>query len=150
VRRTPAAFAVLAAVLALAGCGGGHTDPHATYAKQLSSACDDLRTQVEALGKPSDTPLAKLYPPQVKIGKAFMARIRGLTVPADESKTASEMVAQYGYYFDGLHLGYALLVKRYSQQAFVRTVAAAVDNLNLAKGYATRLGASDCARDAFS
>jgi hypothetical protein len=41
-------------------------------------------------------------------------------------------------------------VKRYSQAAFVQTVAGAVDNLNLAKGYATKLGAPDCGRDAFS
>jgi hypothetical protein len=135
-------------LLSVAACGGS-TSPKDAYAKKLSSACNDMRTQVEALGKPSDTPLSKLYPPQVKIGKAFLKQVATFTPPAAEKKTVASMLSEYGYYFDGLRLGYALLVKRESQQAFVQTVGGAVDNLNLAKGFAKKLGAPDCARDAF-
>jgi hypothetical protein len=141
---------LLGIALVASACGGGKSSPHDAYAKQLSAACNDMRGQVEALGKPSDTPLAKLYPPQVKIGKTFMTRLGTLDVPAAEQPTVKKMVLQYGYYFQGLAYGYGLLVKRHSQQAFVQTVAAAVDNLNLAKGYAKALGAPDCTRDAFS
>jgi hypothetical protein len=141
--------ALVALVLLGAAACGGSTSPRDAYAKKLSSACNDMRRQVEALGKPSDTPLAKLYPPQVKIGKAFVKQVATLTPPAAEKKTVASMLSEYGYYFEGLRLGYALLVKRDSQQAFVQTVAGAVDNLNLAKGFAKKLGAPDCARDAF-
>jgi hypothetical protein len=136
-------------LLTAVACGGGHESPKAAYAKQLSKACNDMRTQVEALGKPADTPIAKLFPGQVKIGHGFLQRIKALQAPAAEAKTVARMQQQYGYYFEGLHLGYALLVKRESQQAFVQTVAAAVDNLNIAKRDATALGATDCTRDAF-
>jgi hypothetical protein len=141
---------LLGLVLVASACGGGSPSPKDAYAKKLSAACNDLRGQVEALGKPSDTPLAKLYPPQVKIGKAFLLRLHALAAPPSEAATVKKMLAQYGYYFQGLGYGYGLLVKRHSQQAFVQTVAGAVDNLNLAKGYAKTLGAPDCSRDAFS
>ena len=63
--------------LAASACGGDKKEsPHDAYAKQLSSACDDMREKIEALGKPSDTPIAKIYPPSVRIGHAFVKRDR--------------------------------------------------------------------------
>jgi hypothetical protein len=145
----PALLAV--AALAAAGCGGGHEEtPRETYAKQLSSACDDMRRKIEALGKPTDTPLAKIYPPSVKIGRAFVRQIQALEPPAAETSTAAVLVKQFGYYFDGLGLGYAVLTKRKSQQGFIQTVEGALQNLKLAEAAARKLDAPACARRPFT
>jgi hypothetical protein len=144
---------VLLAVVALAAsaCGSSTKESaHDVYARQLSSACDDMRTKIEKLGKPADTPMAKIYPPSVKIGKAFVKQIRQLTVPAGEQKNADLMIKQFGYYFDGLALGYAVLTKRKSQQGFIQTVGGALQNLELAEGAARKLDAPACARRPFT
>jgi hypothetical protein len=142
---------LLALALAASACGGGKKESaHDAYAKQLSSACDDMRQQIEALGKPGDTPIPKIYPPSVKIGHAFVQQIGALTPPATEKATAGLMVKQFGYYFDGLALGYAVLVKRASQQGFIQTVGGALQNLKLAEGYARKLDAPACARRPFT
>ena len=123
-RRLMAARVLAVAMLALvaltaAACGGGHESASQAYAKQLSSACTDMRKQIEALGKPGDTPISKTYPGTVKIGHAFVKKIRLLEPPAAEKATARKMVQQFGYYFDGLAIGYAVLTKRKSQGGFV-------------------------------
>jgi hypothetical protein len=151
--RTRVAVGALLLVLALAAsaCGGGKKESaHDAYAKQLSSACDAMRQKIEALGKPGDTPIPKIYPPSVKIGHAFVKQIGSLTPPAAEKATAGLMVKQFGYYFDGLALAYAVLVKRESQQGFIQTVGGADANLELAEGYARKLGAPACARRPFT
>ena len=146
---TAAALVVVVALVASA-CGGGKTSPHDAYTKQLSSACDDMRTKIEALGKPSDTPVSRIYPGSVRIGRAFVAQVKLLRPPATDTANAGLMVKQFGYYFDGLAIGYAVLTKRASQQGFIQTVQGAVANLHLAEGYARKLGASACAREPFS
>jgi hypothetical protein len=147
------ALVALLVVVALAACACGSDakqSPHDAYATRLSSACDDMREKIEALGKPSDTPIAKIYPPSVKIGRAFVRQIRALDPPPAERGTAASMAKQFGYYFDGLALGYAVLTKRASQQGFIQTVGGAVQNLKLAEGYARTLGAEACARRPFT
>jgi hypothetical protein len=143
------ALLALVALVAAACGGGGHETASQAYAKQLSSACTDMRKQIEALGKPGDTPIAKIYPGTVKIGHAFVRKIRLLEPPAAEKANARKMVQQFGYYFDGLAIGYAVLTKRGSQGGFIQTVSAAVANQRLAERYATRLGAAACARNPF-
>jgi hypothetical protein len=143
------AILALVALTAAACGGGGHETASQAYAKQLSSACTDMRKQIEALGKPGDTPIGKIYPGTVKIGHAFVRKIRLLEAPAGEKASARKMVQQFGYYFDGLAIGYAVLTKRGSQGGFIQTVSAAVANQRLAEGYATRLGAAACAREPF-
>ena len=141
-------FAVVA--LTASACGGSTQSPHDAYTKQLSTACDNMRKQIEALGKPSDTPVEKIYPQSAKIGHAFVKQIKAITPPAADKATAALMIRQFGFYFDGLALGYAVLKKRESQAGFVQTVEGAVANLHLAEGYARKLGAPACAREAFS
>jgi hypothetical protein len=150
--RRPELVALLVVVaLAACACGGdAKQSPHDAYATKLSSACDDMREEIEALGKPSDIPIAKIYPPSVKIGRAFVRQIEALEPPPAERGTAASMVKQFGYYFDGLALGYAVLTKRASQQGFIQTVGGAVQNLKLAEGYARKLGAEACARRPFT
>jgi hypothetical protein len=150
VARVVAAAVLMTIVLAAAACGGGgHESASQVYARKLSSACTDMRKQIEALGKPSDTPISKIYPGTVKIGKAFVKQIRQLDPPAAEKANARKMAQQFTYYFDGLAIGYAVLTKRKSQGGFVQTVSAAVANQNLAERYAKKLGASECARGPF-
>jgi hypothetical protein len=150
--RRPELVALLVVVaLAACACGGdAKQSPHDAYATKLSSACDDMREEIEALGKPSDIPIAKIYPPSVKIGRAFVRQIEALEPPPAERGTAASMVKQFGYYFDGLALGYAVLTKRASQQGFIQTVGGAVQNLKLAERYARKLGAEACARRPFT
>lgn len=138
-------------VLAAAGCGGGSAkSPHEVYAIKLSGSCDSMRTQIEKLGKPSDTPIEKLYPGISKVGHAFVKEIRQIPPPPTDKATATLMIKQYGFYFDGIALGYAVLKKRESQAGFVQTVEGAVANLHLAEGYARKLGVPACAREPFS
>jgi len=136
--------------LVLGACGGGgKPSASADYATRLSASCTAMRKGIEALGKPSDTPIAKVYPGTVRIGRAFLREVARLHPPAAGTANAKAMVREYGFYFDGLHLAYALLTKRNSQQGFVQTAAAAVANLHLAVGYARKLGATECARQPF-
>lgn len=136
--------------LSAGACGSdGKQSPSAAYAKRLSESCTSMRKQIEALGKPSDTPIAKVYPGTVKVGRAFLREVAKLDPPADSKAKVEAMVREYGYYFDGLGLAYALLTKRKSEQGFIQTAHAAVANLNLAIGYANKLGATECARQPF-
>ncbi len=149
--RLVAASLLAVAVLAAAGCGGGSAkSPHDAYAQRLSSSCDSMRTKIEKLGKPTDTPIEKLYPSISKIGHAFVREIRQFTPPPADRATSGLMIKQYGFYFDGIALGYAVLKKRESQAGFVQTVEGAVANLHLAQGYARKLGVPACAREPFS
>jgi hypothetical protein len=150
VRCLGVAVLLVGVALATVACGGSKPSARDAYAKQLSSACDDMRGKIEALGKPSDTPMAKIYPPSVKIGRAFVRQVKALEPPAAERATAALMAKQFGYYFDGLGLGYAVLTKRGSQQGFIQTVTGALQNLKLAEGYARKLAAPACARRPFT
>jgi hypothetical protein len=136
--------------LSLSACGGsGKASAGESYAQRLSASCTTMRKQIEALGKPSDTPIGKVYPGTVRIGRAFLREIAKLDPPGKSTAAVKAMVREYGYYFDGLHLAYALLTKRNSQQGFVQTAEAAVANLHLAVGYARKLGAGACVRQPF-
>jgi hypothetical protein len=151
--RTALVVVLFVAVVALAAgtwSGGSAHSPHEAYTAQLSSACDSMRTQIEALGKPSDTPIQKIYPQSAKIGHAFVKQITAIAPPPADRANATMMIRQFGYYFDGLALGYAVLKKRESQAGFIQTVQGAVANLHLAESYARKLGAPACAREAFS
>jgi hypothetical protein len=136
--------------LSLVACGGGGKQSAGdAYAKGLSSSCNSMRKQIEALGKPGDTPIAKVYPGTVRIGRAFLREVAQLDPPAGSKANVKAMTREYGFYFDGLNLAYALLTKRKSEQGFIQTAQAAVANLNLALAYAKKLGATDCARQPF-
>jgi hypothetical protein len=149
--RGPLASLVALALVALAisGCGGARASAGERYATKVSAACTSMRTAIEALGKPSDTPIAKIYPGTVRIGHAFVRQLKLLHPPSAQRARAAAMVQQYGYYFDGLALAYAILTKRASQQGFIQTAAGADANRDLAVGYARKLGASACARQPF-
>ena len=68
-----------------------------------------MRTQIEALGKPTDTPIEKIYPQSAKIGRAFVKQIKRSSRRRPTGRPPRLMIKQFGYYFDGLALGYAVL-----------------------------------------
>ncbi len=141
--------ALVLVALAVSACGGARASAGDSYATKVSSACTSMRKAIEALGTPSDTPIAKIYPGTVRIGHAFVRKLKRLHPPRAQRVRAASMVRQYGYYFDGLALAYAILTKRGSQQGFIQTAAGADANRDLAVGYARRLGASACVRQPF-
>ncbi len=65
-----------------------------TFASQLSELCVDARTQVEALGQPSEIPISKLYPGTVKIGRAFLEQARALDPPPEQAAAAKTFLEQ--------------------------------------------------------
>jgi hypothetical protein len=144
-----AGLLLLVVSLAASACGGSKQSPGDAYANKLDAACNDMRKQVEGLGQPSDTPLAKIYPGTVKIGHAFVRQLKQLEPPPGAQANSRLLIRDFGYYFDGLALGYAVLVKRKSQQGFIQMIGGAEANLKLAEGYARKLGADACTRRPF-
>lgn len=147
------ALGVVLLVVAVAGAtvayvllrDDGDGETRAPYAASLAGLCAEARTQIEALGRPSDTPIDVVYPGTVRIGRAFVARARALTPPAGQRQRAAELVQQYGLYFDGLEYAYGYLTKQRNQVAFVQIVNGALANLRQAEAAAKELGAPECA-----
>jgi hypothetical protein len=116
-----------------------------TYASQLSKLCVDARSQIEALGKPNEIPISKLYPGTVKIGRAFVAQARELDPPPAQAAAAKQFVEQSALYYDGLAYAYTFLTTQNNQVAFVQIVNGATANLDKAETAARELDAPDCA-----
>lgn len=116
-----------------------------TFASQLSELCVSARTQIEALGQPSDIPISKLYPGTTKIGRAFVAQARALDPPPAQAAAAKRFVEQSALYYDGLAYAYTFLTTQNNQVAFVQIVNGAMANLGNAETAAKQLGAPDCA-----
>lgn len=133
------------AVAAFLFARGGDTPQPASYSARLGALCVDAREQIEALGKPSDTPIGKLYLGTARIGHAFVTKARGLEPPADQIAQASTIARQFGLYYDGLVYAYQFLAVQNNQVAFVRIVNGALANLARAEAAAKAIGADDCA-----
>jgi hypothetical protein len=124
---------------------GGGGDGRAPYASAIADLCVEARTQIEALGRPSDTPIDVVYPGTVRIGRAFLAQAGELTPPEAKKARAAELAHQYGLYLDGLEYAYHYLENQGNQVAFVQIVNGALANLANAERVATELGAPECA-----
>jgi hypothetical protein len=114
------------------------------YAKQLDALCLDERTEVEALGEPSTTPISTLYPGTVRIGRAFLGDAKKLQPPPDQAAAAKSFVQERGLYYDGLDYAYQFLTVQKNQTAFVRIVDGAIANLDRAEAAAKEIGAQEC------
>ena len=53
---------------------GGGGEERGPYASALADLCVEARTQIEVLGRPSDTPIDVVYPGTVRIGRALLAK----------------------------------------------------------------------------
>ena len=115
------------------------------YASALADLCVEARSEIEALGRPSDTPIDVVYPGTVRIGRALLAKARDLTPPEEKQARAAEFAHQYGLYLDGLEYAYHYLENQGNQAAFVQIVNGALANLRNAERVAKELGAPECA-----
>ena len=122
--------------------GGGGSESE--YAKQLDALCLDARRQVEALGQPSTTPMSKLYPGTVEIGRSFLQDARKLQPPPEDAAAARTFLQQRALYYDGLEYAYQFLTVHKNQVAFVRIVDGALANLGNAEAAAEVIGAKQC------
>ena len=123
--------------------GGGPA--RTTYASALADLCVEARTEIEALGRPSDTPIDVVYPGTVRVGRRFLAKAEKLSPPAGKQDLAAELVSQYGLYLDGLEYAYHYLKNQGNQAAFVQIVNGALANLRSTERAAKELGAPECA-----
>jgi hypothetical protein len=137
-----AAVAVgIGAYLALRSDSGSSTSD---YASRLDALCLDARKQIEALGQPSTTPMSKLYPGTVRIGRSFLKDAKRLQPPPEQAAAARTFLAQRALYYDGLGYAYQFLTVQKNQTAFIRIVNGAIANLDKAEAAANSLGAHEC------
>jgi hypothetical protein len=118
--------------------------PTLAYAQQLDALCLDARHQVEALGRPSTTPMSRLYPGTVRIGRTFVQDVKRLQPPPEQAQAAKTFVQESALYYDGLDYAYQFLTAQKNQTAFVRIVDGAVANLANAETAAKAIGAKEC------
>jgi hypothetical protein len=139
-----AAAAVALGIGAYLVLRGGDDGSGSPYAKQLDALCLDARRQVEALGQPSTTPMSKIYPGTVNIGRAFLRDARKLQPPPESAGAAKTFLQQRALYYDGLAYAHQFLTVQKNQVAFVRIVNGALANLGKAEAAAEVLGAKQC------
>jgi len=123
---------------------GGDGDGRDPYAAALADLCVQARGDIEALGRPSETPIDVVYAGTVRIGRELLAQTLELTPPEKKARVAV-FAHQYGLYLDGLEYAYHYLENQGNQVAFVQIVNGALANLANAEGAATELGAPECA-----
>ena len=124
---------------------GGDGDGRDPYAAALADLCVQARGEIEALGRPSKTPIDVVYAGTVRIGRELLAQTRELTPPEEKKARVAVFAHQYGLYLDGLEYAYHYLENQGNQVAFVQIVNGALANLANAERAATELGAPECA-----
>ena len=131
------------------GCCSGTTGATETAATPtpppLADLCVQARGEIEALGRPSETPIDVVYAGTVRIGRELLAQTRELTPPEEKKARVAVFAHQYGLYLDGLEYAYHYLENQGNQVAFVQIVNGALANLANAERAATELGAPECA-----
>ena len=121
--------------------GGGDGDGRDPYAAALADLCVQARGEIEALGRPSETPIDVVYAGTVRIGREMLAQARDLTPPEEKKARAAVFAHQYSLYLDGLEYAYHYLENQGNQVAFVQIVNGALANLTNAERAAKELGA---------
>ena len=124
---------------------GGDGDGRDPYAAALADLCVQARGEIEALGRPSETPIDVVYAGTVRIGRELLAQTRELTPPEEKKARVAVFAHQYGLYLDGLEYAYHYLGNQGNQVAFVQIVNGALANLTNAERAAKELGAPECA-----
>ena len=124
---------------------GGSRDGDDPYVSALEDLCVGARSEIEALGRPTDTPIDVVYPGTVRIGRAMLAKAGDLTPPEGKRARAAQFAHQYSLYLDGLEYAHHYLENQGNQVAFVQIVNGALANLRNAERLAVELGAPNCA-----
>ena len=146
-RRAP--FLVLAAALALAGCGGGGktTLSKAEFVAQANAICKDYDARINALGDPgSIEDLVGLAAKAKPIAEDGVAKLRALKAPED-------LQARYDEYLATGDVNIAFLArlgeaaKSGDFAAIEKIGTEGEDNSDKAHGIAAELGLTECAKD---
>jgi len=139
---------LVSAVIALAavGCSGGDDSPPRSPAvEKLASLCEQARSDIEALGLPSETGFEVLKPWSAR-GKKLVAEIRSIDGATPDEQTQLDRIAQeLGEYYAGLALGYEVYRKTKSSEAYAQSIDRAAEFLAAAEKRALALGADECA-----
>ena len=148
-RRAP--LLVLAAALALAGCGGGGDTAGGTLTKaefvaQANAICKDYDARIDALGDPeSIDDLVVLAEKAKPIAEDGVAKLRALKAPEDLQASYDEYLATGDVNIKLLaQLGEA--AKSGDVAAIGKIGPDAEDNADKAHGIAAELGLTECAK----
>ena len=148
-RRAP--LLLLAAALALAGCGGGDTAggtlTKAEFVAQANAICKDYDARITALGEPgSIDDLVGLAEKAKPIAEDGVAKLRALKAP-------EKLQASYDKYLATGDVNIELLVqlgeaaKSGDVAAIEKIGTGGEDNADKAHGIAAELGLTECAKD---
>jgi hypothetical protein len=147
-----AAFATLV-VLAVAGCGGDDSLSRSEWARQANAICLETLKQVEALGRPSTSDdYLRVTPGANKLGREAIDRLRDLKEPGEIEKDVRDMIDGYAESIDQQERVYeGMKAQREGQGGpfpdYGRAGVRAIEAGRAADAIATRLRATDCARD---
>ena len=132
--------------LAAAGCGGGDDEPSRSPAvEKLAAVCEQARTDIEALGLPSEAGFEVLKPWSAR-GKKLVREIEAIDGATPDEQTQLDQIAkELGEYYAGLALGYEIYRKTKSSEAYAQSIDRASEFLASAEKRAIALGADECA-----
>jgi len=132
-------------VAALAGCGGADEPTQSTLPERLSALCEDARTDIEALGLPSERGVEIVRPWAARGTRLAddVARLEDAT-PRERAQLRA-LARSLREYYDGLRLGYDVYTRTRSLDAYVAAVDRAKVFLADADELAAALGAPKCA-----
>lgn len=136
----------LTLALAATGCGGGDDKPTRSPAvEKLAAVCEQARTDIEALGLPSEAGFEVLKPWSAR-GKKLVGEIKAIEGATPDEQTQLDQIAQeLGEYYAGLALGYEVYRKTKSSEVYAQSIDRASEFLTAAEKRAVALGADECA-----
>lgn len=147
-RRSP--LLVLAAALALAGCGGGGTSggtlTKAEFVAQANAICKDYEARIDALGEPgSIDDLVDLAAKAKPIAESGVAQLRALK-PPEELQTRYDEYLATGDVNVALLAQLGIAAKAGDFAAIEKIGTEGEDNSDRAHGIAAELGLTECAK----
>jgi hypothetical protein len=136
---------VVLLVAALAGCGGADESTRPTLPERLAALCEDARTDIEALGLPSERGV-EIVRPWAARGARLADDVGRLDVATPRERAQIRSLARsLREYYDGLRLGYDVYTRTRSLEAYAAAVDRAKAFLAEADELAAALGAPECA-----
>lgn len=148
-RRSP--LLVLAAALALAGCGGsggksGGTLTKAEFVAQANAICKDYEARIDALGEPGSVDdLVDLAAKAKPIAESGVAQLRALK-PPEELQTRYDEYLATGDVNVALLAQLGIAAKAGDFAAIEKVGTEGEDNSDKAHGIAAELGLTECAK----
>jgi hypothetical protein len=147
--------AALATVLVLAvpGCAGDDSLSRVEWASQANAICLETLRKVEALGRPATSDdYLRVTPDANRLGRDAIGRLRDLKAPGEIEDEARDMVDGYEASIEAQERVYeGMKAQREGKGGpfpdYGRAGLRAIEAGRAADAIATRLRATDCARD---